>query len=579
MIGRVREGIVVLAMGWLVGVAHGGPALAESSSAPVQGGQLFASRCALCHAVEGAEGGQGPSLAGVVGRKAAATDFAYSRALRASGLTWSTDQLDRYLADPQGLVAGTTMPVNVASAEERHALVAYLATLKAPSPAAPALAASAAAPARDMPAGALLTGNDAFGDWHGDAPGVRRLITAADLPPPFKSRSAGNSPRVVERTSDRKPVAPPGFRVDLFATALDNPRVLRVAPNGDVFVAETATGRIGVLRAKDGASRAEHVATFAEGLDEPFGIGFYPPGPDPRFVYVAETNRVVRFPYRAGDLRATGGPEVVVPQIAGSTGGHSTRDLAFSIDGSRLYVSVGSGSNVAEGLASRNPASVAAWDVAHGLGAAWDAEDGRADVLSFTPAGTDRHILATGLRNCVGLAVHPGTGDVWCSTNERDGLGDNLVPDYLTRVRAGAYYGWPWYYVGNHEEPRLKGQRPDLNGRMTDPDVLLQPHSASLGMTFYTGAAFPAAYRGDAFAAEHGSWNRGKRTGYKVIRARLQNGVPTGEYEDFLTGFVIDDQSVWGRPVGIAVAHDGALLVAEDGNDTVWRIAYVGPQP
>ena len=584
MIGRVRDNILVLAVGWLVGVAHGGPAMAQGASAIVEGTQLFGARCALCHAAEGSGGGQGPSLQGVVGRqiastKAAATDFASSQALRNAGFAWSADQLDRYLTDPQALVPGTIMPVKVASADERQALIAYLATLKAPSATAPDPAASASVPATEVATGTVLTGSDAFGDWRSDAPGVRRRITAADLPPPFKDRSSGNSPRVVERAPDRKPIAPPGFRVDLFATALDNPRVLRVAPNGDIFVAETATGQVAVLRARDGAIQAEHVATFAEGLDEPFGIAFYPPGPDPRFVYVAETNRVLRFAYRTGDLKATGAPEVVVSKLAGSTGGHSTRDLAFTADGSRLYVSVGSGSNVAEGLPSRDAASVAAWDAAHGMGAAWDSEEGRADVLSFTPLGTDRHILATGLRNCVGLAVHPSTGDLWCSTNERDGLGDNLVPDYLTRVRAGAYYGWPWYYIGNHEEPRLKGQRPDLNGRMTQPDVLLQPHSASLGMTFYTGAAFPAAYQGDAFAAEHGSWNRSKRTGYKVVRARLQNGVPTGEYEDFLTGFVIDDRSVWGRPVGIAVAHDGALLVAEDGNNTVWRIAYVGPQP
>ena len=195
-------------------------------------------------------------------------------------------------------------------------------------------------------------------------------------------------------------------------------------------------------------------------------------------------------------------------------------------------------------------------------------------MISVTPTGGDRRVVATGLRNCVGLAVHPATGDLWCSTNERDGLGDDLVPDYLTRVREGAFYGWPWYYVGDHEEPRLKGLRPELKGRMTEPDVLLQPHSAPLAMTFYTGDAFPAAYRGDAFVALHGSWNRTRRTGYKVVRVSLENGVPTGEYSDFLTGFVLDDQRVWGRPVGVAVAADGALLVSEDGNGTVWRVSH-----
>ncbi len=174
------------------------------------------------------------------------------------------------------------------------------------------------------------------------------------------------------------------------------------------------------------------------------------------------------------------------------------------------------------------------------------------------------------------LAVQPGTGAVWCSTNERDGLGDNVPPDYVTRVREGAYYGWPWWYIGDHEDPRHRGERPDLQGRMTEPDVLIQPHSASLQMGFYTGTQFPAEYRGDAFAAEHGSWNRGKRTGYKVIRIHLQGGAPVGTYEDFLTGFVVNDDAVWGRPVGVTVARDGALLVSEDANGTIWRVTYEG---
>jgi hypothetical protein len=183
-------------------------------------------------------------------------------------------------------------------------------------------------------------------------------------------------------------------------------------------------------------------------------------------------------------------------------------------------------------------------------------------------------MFATGIRNCVGLAVHPTTGDLYCSTNERDGLGDNLVPDYVTRVREGAFYGWPWFYIGSNEDPRHVGERADLKGKATIPDVLLQAHSASLGLTFYTGHQFPAEYSGDGFAVEHGSWNRSKRTGYKVIRIRLKDGVPTGEYEDFITGFVVNDNDVWGRPVGVAVAHDGALLVSEDGNGTIWRVTH-----
>jgi glucose/arabinose dehydrogenase len=194
-------------------------------------------------------------------------------------------------------------------------------------------------------------------------------------------------------------------------------------------------------------------------------------------------------------------------------------------------------------------------------------------VLVFDSDGKGGKIFATGLRNCVGLAVHPATGDVWCSTNERDGLGDNLVPDYITRVKPGGFYGWPWYWLGDHEDPRHKGERPDLVGKVAMPDVLLQSHSASLQLTIYDGAMFPAEYKGDAFAAFHGSWNRAKRTGYKIVRVLQKDGVPTGEYEDFLVGFVASGDSVWGRPVGVAVAKDGALLVSEDGNGTLWRVS------
>jgi glucose/arabinose dehydrogenase len=283
---------------------------------------------------------------------------------------------------------------------------------------------------------------------------------------------------------------------------------------------------------------------------------------------------VIRFAYRSGDL-AGAAPEVVVPRLAHTSAGHSTRDIVFSLDGRRMWVSVGSESNAAEGIGRRGPEEVRAWEAEHGLGAAWGAEERRADALEFTPEGGGGRVFATGLRNCVGEAVQPVTGELWCSVNERDGLGDDVPPDYVTRVREGAFYGWPWRYIGDREDPRHRGARPDLAGRMTEPDVLIQAHSASLGMTFYTGSAFPAAYRGDAFAAQHGSWNRARRTGYKLIRIHLENGAPTGEYEDFLTGFVVDDNAVWGRPVGVTTARDGALLVSEDASGTVWRVAYM----
>ena len=422
----------------------------------------------------------------------------------------------------------------------------------------------------------VQNGAAALGDWRSDAPGVVRHITAADLPAPFATPPAGAPSSVVARPPGAVLKTLPGFTVQPFAK-LEGPRQIRVAPNGDIFVAETDAGRITVLRAADGAASPATRAVFAEGLDRPFGIAFYPAGPKPEWIYVANNNSVVRFAYRPGDLKARGAPQSVVAKLADSSGGHSTRDVAFSNDGT-MFVSVGSGSNTAEGMTAKTPAEIKAWNAGHALGATWGREEGRADVLAFDPLGGGRRIFAAGLRNCVTLTVEKKTGEPWCVVNERDNLGDNLPPDYATRVKAGGFYGWPWYYIGNHVDPGHKAQRPDLAGKATVPDVLIQPHSAPLGMAFYNAAAgsaaFPAAYRGDAFVALHGSWNRKPRTGYKVVRLKMQGGVPTGDYEDFLTGFVIDDQKVWGRPVGVAVAHDGALLVTDDGGDMVWRIAY-----
>ncbi len=424
---------------------------------------------------------------------------------------------------------------------------------------------------------ATLTGAGAYGDWRTDAPGVWRKITVSDLPP-AQVRLSVALPAVVARPAGAELKTLPGFTVTAFAK-LDAPRLVRVAPNGDIFVAESDPGRIRVLRAADAAPKPSEDQTFAEGLNHPFGIAFYPAGPNPQWVYVGDTNSVVRFPYRSGDLKARGPAETIVPTLPHGSD-HWTRDVTFSLDGKTMFVSVGSGSNVAEGMAKKAPAEALAWQAGHALGAAWGKEENRADVLAFDPDGKGQHVYAAGIRNCVGMAVNPITGALWCSTNERDLLGDNVPPDYVTQVKAGGFYGWPWYYIGAHEDPRRVGERPDLRDKVTVPDVLIQPHSASLEMTFYEArggpAAFPAEYRGDAFVALHGSWNRGKRTGYKVVRVKLQNGRPTGEYEDFLTGFVVDDHGVWGRPVGVAVAHDGALLVTDDGGNMLWRVAYAG---
>jgi glucose/arabinose dehydrogenase len=564
---------------FLLSLAAAGPgARAADVGDAVKGKTQFQQSCALCHAVVMGPGntvisGQGPSLVGVVGRRAASvSNFNYTPALKASGLTWDAATLDRFLRAPTALVPGTNMVVAVAGAADRLNLITFLASVSSEHGGHVAVA------------DALPAGNpnviDA-GDWRNDAPGVKHSVDLAALPAPFATGSAGNGPRVVDRPASAVLSVPAGFTVRPFATGLSGPRLVRIAPNGDIFIAETREGRVRVMRAADGASGPSSNEVFASGLSGPFGIAFYPVGADPQWVYVANVNSVVRFPYRSGDLRARGEPETVVGRLARGTGGHSTRDVVFSKDGRRLFISVGSGSNVAEGMEVKDPEAIRAWEAGHGKGAAWGAEANRADVLVTDPEGHQPiHPFATGIRNGVGLAIDPVTGDLWTSTNERDGLGDDLVPDYLTRVREGGYYGWPWYYMGSHEDPRHAGERPDLAGQVVVPDVPVQAHSASLEMVFYTAttgpAVFPAEYRGDIFAAFHGSWNRASRTGSKVVRVRRRDGVPTGEYDDFLTGFVVDNHSVWGRPVGVAVARDGALLVTEDANGTLLRISYDG---
>ncbi len=539
-----------------------------------RGKMLFAQSCALCHAtgLDAARpaNGQGPLLGGVMGRKAASLPaFGYSKALRASGLIWDAGTLNHFLTEPGAMVPGTSMVIMVARPADRADLIAFLATLR-PEP----IPLGRNAPAAVHPRTA--------GDWQNDAPGARHRTVVASLPDPYATVSAGNNPHVVDRPAGAHLSVPKGFEVKLFASGLSGPRLVRTAPNGDIFIAETRSGQIRVLRAADGADTPSANSVFADHLHGPFGIAFYPLDGNPQWVYVGNLNSVVRFPYRSGDLKARGAAEVIVPQLSDSTSGHTTRDVAFSPDGRRLYISVGSGSNVADGMTPKSPSEVRAWETDHLQGAAWGYETHRANLLVTDPEGrAPVKIFATGIRNPVGVAVQPGTGEVWVSTNERDGLGDDLVPDYITHVREGGFYGWPWYYMGKHEDPRHAGERPDLAGRAIVPDYPVQAHSASLEMMFYpanaTGpAAFPAEYRGNIFAAFHGSWNRTGRTGSKIIRIRLGQRAVKGEYEDFMTGFVIDDIHVWGRPVGVAVAHDGALLVTEDGNDTMWRIAYKG---
>ena len=427
-----------------------------------------------------------------------------------------------------------------------------------------------------------LVGKAAYGDWRSDAPGTRRYLNASDLPAPYASNSAANGAVVVGKPADVHLNVPVGFQVKLLASGLDQPRLIRVAPNGDIFIAETSAGCIRVLRRSDGGAEITRNEIFASRLTLPFGIAFYPNGDDPQWIYVANTDSVVRFRYHNGDLRANEEAEVIVPTLPHGAG-HSTRDIAFSLDDTKMFISVGSASNDAESMATFDAASPRQWvaflrqrikNVLFGRSSSDEVE--RADVLAFRPNGEGRRVYASGIRNCVAMAVNPTTGDLWCSTNERDGLGDDLPPDYITRVREGAFYGWPWFYIGAHEDPRHLDARPDLKNEVIVPDILIQPHSASMQMMFYTGKQFPAEYSGNVFAAEHGSWNRAKRAGYKIIRGIVNDGVPSGAYEDFVTGFVIDDARVWGRPVGIALGKDGSLLFSDDGNGTIWRVSYVG---
>jgi glucose/arabinose dehydrogenase len=419
-------------------------------------------------------------------------------------------------------------------------LLSLLATDRSP---AQASTSTANAPAPPTP----------FTDYRFEKPGQVRKITVKDLPAPFATSSAANGPKLVARPEGAWPQAPPGFQVELYAAGLDDPRAIRLAPNGDFFVAEMSAGLVRVFRGVSKTGKPNQMAVFASDLDRPFGIDFYPAGPDPQWVYIGNNTSVVRFPYRNGDLQARGPSEHIMDLPAD---GHSTRDVRFSPDGKKMFVSIGSYSNVDD--PDTHPA-----------------EKNRADILEVNPDGTGLRIYASGLRNPSRIAFSPETGELWTSVNERDGMGDNLVPDYITHVQEGGFYGWPWWYIGSHQDPRQAGKHPELKDKVIIPDVILQPHNASVGIAFYEGQQFPAEYKGDLFAAQHGSWNRAIRAGYEVIRIPLhQTGRASGEYEDFLTGFVVDNEHVWGRPAGVAVAPDGSLLVTDDGSNSIWRITY-----
>jgi glucose/arabinose dehydrogenase len=507
---------------------------AGSSEAATAGKSLYATTCASCHGASGQGTGSVPPL----------TKGAILTA-KAGEVFWFITHGDV----SAGMPAWESLPE-----QQRWQIVTYVKSLGAPGQKPAAVAASSSA------AGKLTTPppQAPFTDFRFEEPGRVRKITPQDLPEPFATKSSGNGPQVVPRPEGAWPKVLPGFKVEQYAVGLENPRLIRTAPNGDFFVAEMDPGRIKVFRGISGEGKPQQTEVFADGLKEPFGIAFYPPGPNPKWLYIGNTNEVVRFAYENGDLKAKGKPEHIA-DLPSSRNGHTTRDIRFSPDGEKMFVSVGSASNVDD--PGTHPG-----------------EKYRADILEFNPDGSGMRVFASGIRNAVGLAINPTTGELWCSVNERDALGDNLVPDYITHVQDGGFYGWPWWYTGAHQDPRHAGKHPELKDKVIVADVLLQPHNASLEITFYDGKQFPAEYQGDIFGAEHGSWNKATRAGYELIRVPLhQTGHASGEYEDFMTGFVLDNGDVWGRPVGVTVAPDGSLLVTDDGSNSIWHVSYVGP--
>ena len=523
---------------------HGAPASAKTTKNPLAGQQaaidagktVYARNCLSCHGKTLKGTGNVPSL--IDGKLKGVTE---------GEIFWFVTKGDK----DNGMPSWAFMPE-----EKRWQVVSYLeAVLSGKATAAGSSAAPAAASSKSELKDA--SPNAPFTDYRYEKPGTVRKISVSDLPKPFATQSAQNGADVVSRPENAWPVAPAGFKVELFAAGLENPRLLRTAPNGDIFLAESEAERIRVFRGVTSDGKAEQSAIFASGLKRPYGIAFYPAGPDPQWVYIGNTNEVVRFAYHNGDLKASGGPEHVADLPSGE--GHWTRALDFSKDGKKLFVAVGSASNVDD--PDTHPG-----------------EKDRADILVCDPANCTLSVYAYGIRNAGGgIRVSPQTGELWCSVNERDALGDNLVPDYITHVQEGGFYGWPWWYMGTHQDPRHEGKHPELKDKVIVPDVLLQPHNASLEFTFYEADKFPAEYKGDIFASEHGSWNKATRVGYEVIRVPLhQTGHASGEYEDFLTGFVRPNGQVWGRPVGITLAPDGSLLVSDDGSNSIWRVSYTG---
>lgn len=373
-------------------------------------------------------------------------------------------------------------------------------------------------------------------------------IKPQDLPKPYASESASRFSKVILQPAGATLNVPRGFKVNVYAEGdFGNPRWLTLAPNGDVFVADSGANKIIILRDTNGDGAADERFTFAENLSQPFGMAF-----NGEYFYVANTDSVVRFKYQTGQTKAENAPEKLIALTRGGYNQHWTRNIIFSPDGKKMYVSIGSSGNV---------------DI--------EKDERRAAISEYNPDGSGYRLFASGIRNPIGLDWNPLTKELWTAANERDGLGDELVPDFVTSVKDGAFYGYPYFYIGQNRDPR-RSEEIKLAAPPTVPDVLVQSHSAALGLVFYNGKMFPPEYKGDAFVALHGSWNRDKLTGYKIIRVRMKDGKPVGGYDDFLTGWLPNETSreVWGRPVGLLVNSDGSLLICDDGANKIWRVSY-----
>ncbi|MBP1224113.1 PQQ-dependent sugar dehydrogenase [Flavobacterium sp. 1355] len=383
---------------------------------------------------------------------------------------------------------------------------------------------------------------------------VKTAIGTITLPPPYATESKTSYSKVIGWPEGKTPIAPKGFVVTKFAGDLVNPRWTYIAPNNDIFVVESGTraskNQITVFRDADKDGKFETRNVFISNLNKPFGMLVLKD-----YFYIANTDGLYRYPYKNNPLKLETQGTKILELPAGGYNNHWTRNLLASKDGSKIYVSVGSGSNNAE----------------HGI----DKELRRADILEINPDGTGEKIYASGLRNPVGMDWNPANGELWTAVNERDELGDELVPDYVTSVKRDGFYGWPYSYFGSIPDPRMKGERKDLVEKAIVPDIPVGPHTASLGLAFYTKDKFPAKYKNGIFIGQHGSWNRSKISGYKVLFVPFANGKPSGKPEDFLTGFVSNEEKaeVYGRPVAVTVMNDGSLLVNDDSGNTIWKVS------